>query len=184
MSLPITTERLILRRFTYDDTQDILEFVSHPSVARIVTEIEATEAGVKKYIQKKESYKLFEKDKCFDLAIERSEDSKVIGMLTLIRKNHMQGQIGWSLGVEYRGLGYTTEAAKALIEYGFSILGLHRIYADTTNENTPSWRVMERLGMRKEASLREAELRDGKWLDYLIYGILASEWRDREKAKS
>ncbi|UCC78535.1 MAG: GNAT family N-acetyltransferase [Candidatus Zixiibacteriota bacterium] len=180
--MPIITDRLVLRRFTYDDTQDILEFVSHPSVARIVKEIEATEVGVKKYIHKKESYKLFEKDKCFDLAIERSEDCKVIGMLTLIRKNHMQGQIGWSLGVEYRGLGYATEAAKALIEYGFSILGLHRIYADTTSENSASWRVMERLGMRKEACLKEAEFRDGKWLDFLTYGVLASEWPDKKRA--
>jgi RimJ/RimL family protein N-acetyltransferase len=182
MSLPITTERLILRRFTYDDVQDILDFVSHPSVARIVTEIEATKTGVIKCIDMKNSYKLFEKDKCFDLAIERKEDCKVIGLLSLICKNHMQGQIGWSLGIKNRGLGYATEAARALIEYGFNILGLHRIYADTTSENSASWRVMERLGMRKEACLREAEFRGGKWLDYLKYGILASEWRVREKA--
>jgi len=63
--LPIATERLILRRFTYDDVQSILDFVSHPSVARIVTEIEATESGVEKYIDMQNSYRLFEKDKCF-----------------------------------------------------------------------------------------------------------------------
>lgn len=182
LSLPILTDRLILRRFTCDDTQDIIEFVSHPSVARIVKEIEATEVGVKKYINMKESYKLFEKDKCFDLAIERREDCKVIGLLSLICKIHMQGQIGWALGIDYRGKGYATEAAEALIGYGFGILGLHRIYADTTNENTASWRLMERLGMRKEACLKEAEIRDGKWLDFLTYGILASEWPDKKRA--
>ena len=182
MSLPIITERLILRRFTYDDVQDILDFVSHPSVSRIVTEIEATETGVKKYIDLKNTYELFEKDKCFDLAIVRKADSKVIGLVTLIRKNHMQGQIGWALGVDYRSKGYATEAAEALIGYGFNILGLHRIYADTTDRNSASWRVMERLGMRREACLKEAEHRDGRWLDFLTYGILASEWRNKERA--
>lgn len=162
--------------------QSILDFVSHPSVARIVTEIEATERGVRKYIDMQNSYRLFEKEKCFDLAIEKKEDGRVVGLLSLICKNHMQGQIGWSLGIKNRGLGYATEAARALIEYGFNILGLHRIYADTTNENLASGRVMERLGMKKEACLREAEFQDGEWLDSLIYGILASEWRDREKA--
>ena len=54
--------------------RDILDFVSHASVARVVTEIEATVAGIKKYIDMQNSYKPFEKDKCFDLAIERKKD--------------------------------------------------------------------------------------------------------------
>jgi len=182
MSLPIITIRLILRRFNYEDVRDILEFISHPSVSKIVTEIEMTETGVKKYIDIKNSYELFEKDKCFDLAIVRKADGKVIGLVTLIRKNHMQGQIGWALGFDYRGKGYATEAAEAVIEYGFNVLGLHRVYADTTNENSASWKVMERLGMRREACLKEAEFRDDRWLDSLTYGILASEWRNKRRA--
>lgn len=181
MSLPILTDRLILRRFAYDDSGDILGFVSHQSVYKVVTEIQATAAGVKKYIDMQNSYEPFEKNKCFDLAIERKEDHKVIGLLTLICKEHMQGQIGWALGIGYRGKGYATEAAGALISYGFDVLELHRIYAETTDKNVASWRVMERLGMRKEACLKEAESRDGKWLDSLAYGILAQEWSDRNK---
>lgn len=175
MTLPIFTERLILRQFTYNDIQDIIEIVSHPSVARI-TNIEANESEVKKYIDKQESYQPFEKDKYYDLAIERKKDGKVIGLLGLMCENHKQGLIGWALGVDYRGNGYVTEGAKSLITYGFSELDLHRIYAKTSNINTASWKVMERVGMRKEARLREAEFRDGDWIDVLIYAILADEW--------
>jgi RimJ/RimL family protein N-acetyltransferase len=156
MSLPISTDRLILRRFTYDDSGDILEFVSHPSVSRVVTEIEATATGIVKYIDTQNSYEQFEKDKCFDLAIEIKENN-------------------------YRGKGYATEAARALMDYSFNVLSLHRIYADTTNENIASWRVMERLGMRKEACLKQSEFRDGKWLDSLTYAILETEWPDRNR---
>ncbi len=191
MTLPITTKHLILRRYTYHDIQDIIEFVSHPSVAKATPEIKATESGVRKYIDLQNSYRPFELDRCFDLAIERKEDSKVIGLLTLVCKEHKQGEIGYAeigyaeigyaeigyaLGIKYRGQGYATEAARALMAYGFTSLGLHRIQADTDSDNYASWRVMERLGMRREKQLREAIFRDGEGVDTLIYGILADEW--------
>ena len=177
MTLPIRTERLNLRRFTRDDVHDIIAFVSHPSVERATPEIEPTESAVIKYVDKQNGYRPFEQNKCFDLAIERKSDGKVIGLLSLVRKEHQQGEIGWALGVDHRGQGFATEAARALIAHGFASLGLHRIYATTSSANPASWGVMERLGMRREAKLREAEFRDGEWLDTLIYALLADEWQ-------
>lgn len=176
MSLPVITERLILRNLTYNDIQDIIEIVSHPSVARVTPQLEANEARVRAYIDKQASYQPFEKDRYYDLAIERKEDGKVIGLVGLMCKDHKQGLTGWALGVDHRGKGYATEAARALIGYGFSELGLHRIYAITSHVNTASWKVMERAGMGKEAHLREAEFRDGEWIDVLIYAVRAEEW--------
>jgi ribosomal-protein-alanine N-acetyltransferase len=163
-----------------EDAQDMLEFASHPSVARIIHGLELTEAGVRDYITLQISYQPFEQDKCFDLALERRCDGKVIGMLTLIRREHNKAEIGWSLGIEHRGQGYVTEGARALVAYGFATLGLHRIYATTSNVNTGSWRVMERLGMGREACLREAEFHDGQWIDVLIYGLLDREWQAKD----
>jgi ribosomal-protein-alanine N-acetyltransferase len=179
MTLPIATERLLLRRYTEDDVQDILELVSHSSVAKATPEIEATEPGIKKYIDLQNSCQPFEPGKCFDLAIECKDDGHVIGLLSLICKEHKQGAIGWALGIKYRGQGYATEAATALMEYGFALLGLHRIFADTSSGNTDSLQVMERLGMRREGCLREATFEDGEWRDTMIYGILADEWPTR-----
>lgn len=176
MTLPITTERLILRRFTYEDIPDVIAFVSHPSVARATPEIKGTEAGVGKYIDLQNSYEPFELDRCSDLAVARKEDGKVIGLLSLVCREHKQGEIGYALGVRHRGQGYATEAAWALTTYGFASLGLHRIYATTSSVNTGSWGVMERLGMSREGHLRETELRDGEWVDTFVYGMLACEW--------
>jgi RimJ/RimL family protein N-acetyltransferase len=177
MTLPITTDRLTLRRYTREDTRDVLELVSHPSVAEATPEIEATKSGVGEYIDKQNSYRPFERDKCFDLAIERKTDGRVIGLLSLVNKQHKQGEIGYALGVEHRGQGFATEAARALLAYGFTSLDLHRIQANTDSGNPDSWKVMERLGMRRESCLREAAHRDGKWLDVLIYAIIVNEWR-------
>jgi RimJ/RimL family protein N-acetyltransferase len=175
MTLLILTERLILRRFTHQDIPAIVEIVSHPSVARITTKIKANEASARKYVDEQAAYQPFEKGKYYDLAMERKADGKVVGFLGLMCEDHQQALIGWALGVDYRGHGYVTEAARALMTYGFSELRLHRIYAKTSSINTASWRVMERIGMRKEAQLREAELKDGEWIDGLIYAILADE---------
>jgi RimJ/RimL family protein N-acetyltransferase/quercetin dioxygenase-like cupin family protein len=177
MTLQIGTERLILRRFGHADVPDFLAFLSQPSVARAAPEIEATEAGVTRYIDMQNSYEPFEQGKAFDLAIERKSDGKVIGLVTLVRRAHDKAAIGWALGVEYRGQGFATEAARALMDYGFRVLELHRIQATTNSDNGGSWRVMERLGMRLEGRQREAELQDGKWVDILTYGLLADEWQ-------
>ena len=79
--------------------------------------------------------------------------------------------------INYRGSGYATEAARALISYGFYQLGLHRIFADASNQNTASLKIMERLGMRREGHFREARFEDGKWVDLMVYSILADEWQ-------
>ena len=177
MTLPIKSECLLLRRFADEDVADVIHFLSHPSVARATPEIEATEAGVRKYIEMQNTYSPFERDKCFDLAIERTADGKVIGLLTLITREHQQGELGYALGVDFRGRGYATEAAGALVDYAFSELRLHRIQATTSSANPDSYRVMERLGMRREGKMREATFGDGAWHDVLVYGILAQEWQ-------
>jgi RimJ/RimL family protein N-acetyltransferase len=179
MTLPIVTERLVIRRYTHDDIPDVLGFAAQPSVAKVTSRrIQATEEGVRKYIDLQNSYQPFEMDEVFELAIERKEDGRVIGFLGFISQDHRQGELGWALAEEYRGQGYATEAARALMAYGFNALGLHRIHADTSTGNTASWRMMERLGMRREGLLRGAVYEEGKWVDRYVYGILADEWRD------
>ena len=176
MSLPIESSRLILRRFAYSDIDDLIEFVSHPSVAQEVGELGNTEAKVKEYIDMQNSFKPFEKEKIFDLAIELKATGKLIGLLTLITKHHRKGEIGYALGIDYRKKGYATEAARALIDYAFAELNYHRVQAIASSGNPDSWKVMERLGMKLEGRLREANFRDEQWCDLLYFGILEHEW--------
>ena len=75
------------------------------------------------------------------------------------------------------GRGYTTEAARAMIDFGFRELGLHRIWADCDPRNVASWRVLEKLGLRREAHLRQNARIKGEWVDSLLYAILDREWR-------
>lgn len=183
MSLPITTDRLVLRRYTDEDIPELLELVSQPSLEDVVSgRIEATETGVREYIELQNSYRPFEKGKVFELAVERKADGSLLGLVGLIRRDNGEGEMGWALGAEHRGQGYATEAARALMDYAFESLGLDHILADASGDNAPSRRVMERLGMKPDAAPGNSSREDGTGSDKLVYSVRADEWRDGRAA--
>lgn len=91
-----------------------------------------------------------------------------------------QAEIGWVIDPAYGGRGLATEAVEALLRYCFERVGVHRVTATCHAPNVPSWRLMERVGMRRESHVRRAALhRTEGWIDGYSYAILAEEWRDR-----
>ncbi|WP_329787839.1 GNAT family protein [Lentzea sp. DG1S-22] len=97
-------------------------------------------------------------------------------VLKWLSETDRQGEIGYSLHPGFQGRGYATEAARKMLELGFEHLGLHRIVAECDPRNEPSWRLMERLGMRREAHFRELEIFKGEWGDLFVYAVLEEEY--------
>ena len=94
------------------------------------------------------------------------------------RARAVQAELGWSLDPAYAGRGYATEAVAELIRICFEELHLRRVLAQCFAGNLPSWRLMERVGMRRESQdVRGSLHRSGEWLDGLAYALLADEWR-------
>jgi RimJ/RimL family protein N-acetyltransferase len=182
MDVRIETERLILRRPKREDVGSLLRLVSDPTFASTVPEIPGNEDEVREYLKAECSVHRPELNKCFNLLIERRQDSMVVGLVTLILRKHSQGQIGYALHTSDRGCGYASEASRALVEHAFTHLGLHRIYADTRADNKASWKVMERLGMVREARFRETVKVGGGWRDLVVYAVLAQDWPTAQKA--
>ena len=91
-----------------------------------------------------------------------------------------QAELGWVVAPEHGGRGLATEAAAELMRICFEDLGLRRVVALCFADNVASWRIMEKLGMRREEHSRAESLhRSGRWLDGMGYGLLAEEWRAR-----
>ncbi|WP_087018609.1 GNAT family N-acetyltransferase [Thaumasiovibrio subtropicus] len=87
-------------------------------------------------------------------------------------------ELGWVIAPKYQGKGYASEAARAAMDYGFSEMRLHRIIATAQPENPASWRVMEKIGMRKEAHSKQCLPQpDGTWWDEVFYALLREEWQ-------
>lgn len=89
----------------------------------------------------------------------------------------VEAELGWVLDPAYAGRGYASEAVRAVIDVCFRVLGLRRVHAGCFAQNESSWRLMERVGMRREEFSRKTALhRSGQWLDGLNYGLLVEEW--------
>jgi RimJ/RimL family protein N-acetyltransferase len=182
--LPIETERLWLRKYEDQDVADILEYSRDADfwLARNL-DWEASEEGVRAYWEAQRAIDPHTGPEWFSLVVVLKAEGKVVGHIgigVLKSEEGRQGIIGWLLGRKYQGQGLMTEAARALVTYGFEHLGLHRIIARTGKDNRRSWRLMERLGMRREAHLRKSHLVKGEWCDEYVYAMLADEWRAQE----
>jgi RimJ/RimL family protein N-acetyltransferase len=180
ISWPVRTERLLLRRATRDDLDATWRFRRLPEVHDwLGAATETYDAYRERFLREKRLAAL--------LIIEF--DGRVIGDLMLKiedgwaqeevadQAKGIQGELGWALDPAFSGRGYATEAVRALVDLCFGPLGLHRVHADCFLDNEPSWRLMERLGMRRELhAVKESLHRTKGWLDGLSYALLAEEW--------
>lgn len=90
----------------------------------------------------------------------------------------VQADLGCGLHPQHSGRGYATEAVSEVLRICFDELGLRRVTADCFAGNTASWRLMERVGMRREAyTVQDSLHRSGAWLDGMAYALLQEEWR-------
>ena len=113
----------------------------------------------------------------FNFAIERRADRALLGSIGGgVEREHARAEIGYWIGVPYWGRGYATEAARAVIRFGFESLGLNRIYAYHFENNPASGRVLQKAGMRYEGTRRRHTLKWGEFLDSDLYAILRSEY--------
>ncbi len=87
------------------------------------------------------------------------------------------GEIGYFLSPEQWGKGYATEIANGLIDFGFTVLKLHKVCARCNSNNLKSEGIMIKTGMVKEGELRKVRYKDGNWDDEKHYGILLEEWK-------
>lgn len=177
---PLETERLILRAIRPEDAVSIAAYQGLAEVARYVPWEPRSLARVEELIPRWIAMDgTGEDSEGVQYAITRKADGALVGdcMIMFGDRAARQGEVGYLMNPVHQGQGYATEATRAMIGAAFEIGGLHRISARCDARNTASWRVMERLGMRREAHFREHAIFKGEWDEELIYAILEDEWR-------
>lgn len=180
---PVRTERLTLRPATAADLDATWAFRRLPEVWEWVT---TATSDREVYAER------FTNPDRLAATLVVELDGRVIGDLMLAlqdawaqhevrdRAHLVQAELGWTLDPAHQGHGYATEAVAGMIRTCFEELGLRRVVASCFADNEPSWRLMERLGMRREAhTVRDSLHRSGAWLDGYGYALLAEEWRAR-----
>jgi len=172
----LQTARLTLRSYTSADIPDLVRLAGAREVAATTLRIPHpyTEQDGRDFI---EAY-AGKSEPETRYAITRSADGQLCGGIGLrMDEPHQHAELGYWLGVPYWGQGYATEAARAMIKYGFETLGLHRIYASYVPTNVASGRVLQKIGMLREGLMRGHVCKWGKFLDLEYYGMLNTDPR-------
>ena len=177
-AMRIVTDRLILREFVPDDWPAVLAYQRDPRYLQFYPWTDRTEAEARDFVQMFLDQQAERPRRKFQFTITFPDDGQVIGNCGIRRKpeSDWEADIGYELAPEYWGRGYATEAALAIINFGFRELKLHRISSWCIADNAASVRVLERVGLRVEGRLRENEYFKGRWWDTLLYGLLEGEW--------
>jgi RimJ/RimL family protein N-acetyltransferase len=177
LGLPAATDRLRVRHLTAGDLPAVLAIESRPEVARWLYWEPRTEAEVRESLDRRIARARDHPETGVTFGAEVAATGELIGHVSLTVGPHRQGEIGFIVHPDHQGRGYATEAAAAVLGIGFEAYGLHRICGTLEARNGASARVLERLGMRREAHLRENEWVKGEWQSELVYAVLEREWR-------
>ena len=183
--MKIETERLILRDFVKDDWERVLEYQIDPLYLRYYewTESDRTPESVQEFVGWFLDHQKRNPRIKFQLAVTLKSDNLLIGNcgIRMDKVDAVEANIGYEFDPKHWNRGYATEAAHAIVDFGFSKFDLHRVWSWCIADNVGSAHVLEKLGMRLEGRLREKEFYKGKWWDILVFGILANEWEAHKR---
>lgn len=177
----LDTERLVLRELRPDDARAVAARAGDRRVARyliaVPTPYPVTLAS--RWIASRIAW--WREGRGVTLAIAlRDEPTDLLGTVSLRRfLRDRRAELGYWLGADAWGQGYATEAAGALVDFGFSDLALARIYAHVLEGNDASCRVLDKLGMINEGIRRQHVRKGRRLVDVVLYGMLRDEWRER-----
>jgi [ribosomal protein S5]-alanine N-acetyltransferase len=170
---PIETPRLIIRQFEPADWQMVYSYTGDAAVMTFIEEGQMSEVQTKEFVEKNGT------DQATAFPVLLKVQSQLIGhMIFHPWFAPATYEIGWVLHPNYQGYGYATEAASVLLHHAFESLDAHRLIATCQPENPASYRVMEKIGMKREGHFRKCIYRgENVWWDEYFYAILDEEWK-------
>jgi RimJ/RimL family protein N-acetyltransferase len=176
---PLETSRLTLRPFVADDLDAMHAMRSDESVVRYLYEDRFSRDETRDLLERKMAGAAWSREgDWFSVAAVERASGLVVGDVALHRLSDRDrtAEIGFLFDPRHQGKGFATEAAHALLEWAFGAGGLHRVIGRTEARNVASARVLEKLGMRREAHFVENEWVKGEWQSELVYSMLEREW--------
>ena len=179
----LKTERLILRPFELSDAEKVRKLAGDRAIADTMLNVpHPYKKGIaEEWISKHKSK--FETRGSVHLAITLKSTGEVIGAIGLhTKKRNNRAELGYWIGKDYWGQGYCTEAARAIVEYGFSQLKLNKITSSHFLRNPSSGKVMRKIGMKKEGFFEEHVIKWDKYEDLIKYAALRKNWEKNKKS--
>ena len=178
--MEIATGRLILREFEEGDWPAVLAYQRDSLYLRYYEWEDRSPEAVREFVGMFLAQQAAQPRIKFQLAVALKSSGQLIGNCGIRKESAgaLEADIGYELSPDHWGHGYATEAARAIVEFGFTSLRVHRIWSWCVADNVGSARVLEKIGMRPEGRLRDKDRYKDRWWDRLLFAILDDEWRN------
>lgn len=177
----LTTPRLMLRKMSLDDAEDLFSYASDPEVTFFTSwephqSVDDSRAFLQQVVD------AYAAGEVRSWAVVHRDDERMIGTAGFLFWDHVadRAEIGYALSRDYWGTGLMTEAVKRVVRFGFEEMRLNRIEARVDALNLPSARVLQKCGFQHEGTLREQYVRYGQRHDMMYLSILRREWRPED----
>ncbi|HYD42504.1 MAG TPA: GNAT family N-acetyltransferase [Anaeromyxobacter sp.] len=173
----LATPRLVLRELALEDAAAVQEWAADPEVARYMPWGPNTPEQTEAFLRDTVPTRWETPRRTFELGIALRASGRLVGAcgIRIRSPEDRVADMGYALRRDAWGQGLATEAARALVEFGFRTLGMHRIWATCHVDNARSARVLEKAGMRREGRLRENVLKNGVWRDSWLYAVVEGD---------
>ncbi|MGR3887749.1 GNAT family N-acetyltransferase [Pseudomonas sp. 1152_12] len=173
----LPTARLLLRALEMDQAERLFTLANGPNIADNTANIPSPYtleiaqdfiAGIAEKYRAGES---------LNMGMHVRETAELVGIVSLrINARHRYGHLGGWVAAHCRNQGYAAESARAILDFGFSTLGLQRVGSQCFGRNKASARVMQNIGLRYEGCMREAFLKNGVYEDLLGFAMVREDW--------
>ncbi|MCK8071525.1 GNAT family protein [Vibrio sp. 1CM23M] len=173
----LETDRLILRDMSIEDECAFVAMSQDVKYQRFYDENDCEPNKYRELTQLFVEQSLVVPRQSFQLAVESKDSGKFIGTVCLRLEGNRQASMGCAFSRETQGKGLSIEASEALANFGFSELGIHRIYAETISKNLAAIKLCQSLGMKEEARFENHRFFKGQWWDTVVLAALHSDWK-------
>lgn len=179
LPLPIQAPHLLLRRFEPDDWKDALEFMSDESLFEFIDWPPLDEDEITKWLERDRTRRLTDEERSLFLAIELTSTHKVIGYASIFFQDETRLQGGFSIIIHrsYQHRGHGTEAARAVMNFWFRGLNLHRVWVHCYSRDTFGCHMLAKAGMRREGEFIQNRFANGGWRDTRLLRVIARRVR-------
>ncbi len=178
LRLPLQTARLTLRGFQSNDFDAIHAYASDAEVTRYMFYGPRTVEDTRAYLERTLAGQQDEPRMTWELAVTRAGDGRLVGACDLTLESQDEADLGFILARDVWGLGYATEAARAMVRAGFEQIGVRRIFSTCDVANVASARVLEKAGPAcgEKTILENHKFAKDRWWSSFLYGVSLEEW--------
>jgi RimJ/RimL family protein N-acetyltransferase len=186
MFAEILTERLALRELEVSDAQRIFEYRSCADVSRFQSWGTQSADAIQAYIRDQSEMEPGRPGSWYQIGIILLSSGELIGDcgFHVLETEPLQAELGIALAPQFQGRGYAAETLRALLDYLLVALGKDRAFGSVDPRNIRSMRLLQRVGMRKEAHRVKSLWFKGEWVDDVIFAITASEWKSNNRTQT